>query len=167
MSFLDALGKLPMHGGAGFRGVPVGGLQPPGLSIATMVMSTTRDPRLATENFKCGLLLVVLHRTGRDISVFSASPGDGEVLIMPGSVWQVLCRSQLAGGVPAVFVEEIVLGGSAAEPAGWGHGVADLVGATAERVAASLSEPPVSIETPGRYCGEWEAREYTHPPRLN
>jgi len=162
VSFLDALGKLPMSGGVGFRGVPVGRPEPPGLSIATMVMSTTRDPRLASENFRCGLLLVVLHRTGRDISMLSTSPDDGEVLIMPGSAWSVLCRSQLAD-TPVVFLEEIVLSENAAQPAGWGHSIADLVGSVSERIATSWSDPPVSIETPGRYCGEWEAREYTRP----
>jgi len=166
VSFLDALGKLPMSGGVGFRGVPMSRPEPPGLSIATMVMSTTRYPRLASENFKCGLLLVILHRTGRDISMLSTSPGDGEVLIMPGSAWSVLCRSQLEG-IPAVFMEEIVFSENAAQPSGWGQNVADLVGSTSERIAASLSEPPVSIETPGRYCGEWEAREYTRPSSQN
>lgn len=165
MSFLDAIDKLPPFGGISFRGVPGGAVELPPVSIASGVMPSSKVPRLASENFSSGGLLVLLNRTGRDISMLSDRPEDGEVVIRPGSAWNHLVTLQVDGCPPPVLIiEELAVSGETAPPENWGATLTELAENVARIVGNAVKESPVLILTPGRYCGPWQAQPYTRSP---
>lgn len=157
-AFLDAIEKLPAFDGFTFRGLDDDAEAPPSLGVAAGVLATSRDPRVATENFRTARVLALLNRTGRDISPFSAQPDEREVVVRPGSVWRVLTSFEVDGLRPTVLVlEELDLTRSTPEPAEWGDTVAETTARLVRVLASALAVGPVEIASPGKYVGQWPA----------
>lgn len=159
--FLDAIAKLPAFNGIAFRGVEAGAVEPPPLGVAAGVLATSRDPRVGTENFTATLMLVTLHRTGRDVSEFSEHPEDAEVVVRPGSVWQRLIELEVPG-VPGRFVvlEELDPTGSTPTPTPteWGATLAELRARITRMVQLSAAAAPLTVTSPGKFVGPWPAQ---------
>ena len=162
--FLDALHKLAPCGAVSFRGLPTDARNPSGVTIAASIMATSRSPRLASENFSPGFILALLNRTGRDISALSAFPDEGEVVVLPGSAWNVLCRIDVPQcQLPVIVMEELTMSTDVAQPESWGDALADLVSNITSLVTVSLSKQDAAIGTFGKYRGPWHATPYRRP----
>ncbi len=73
LRFLRALERLPTYTGIVFHGLHT----IPRLAPARWtrgVTATSKDPRIATENFSTPAVAAIVSRTGRDIAAFSAHP---------------------------------------------------------------------------------------------
>jgi len=158
-TFLDAIDKLPAFNGVAFRGLALGAAAPPVLGVATSMLATSRDPRVGTQNFTAPLTLVLLHRTGRDISVFSEHPEEAEIVVRPGSAWRRL-TDVVVPGVPGRFVvlEELDLTGSTPPPTEWGDTIAELTARVQRMVQQSAATAPVKVASLGKFVGPWPAQ---------
>ncbi|MDR3069207.1 MAG: hypothetical protein LBU50_06870 [Cellulomonas sp.] len=156
--FLDAIGKLPPAGGVTFRGLDDDPASVAPLGVLAGVVSTSRDPRVATENFTSRSILVLLNRTGRDVSMLSAHPREGEVVVRPGSVWHRLADVGLPQApAPVVVLEEVDPAGYSS-PVGWPATRADLTQQLDAQLRAAQQQEPVQIARPGVFVGPWPAR---------
>lgn len=158
-AFLDAIDKLPAYGGFTFRGLDDAEALPPALGVAAGVLATSRDPRVASENFRTARVLALLNRTGRDISRFSAQPDEGEVVVRPGSVWRVLTSFEVAGTRPTfVVLEELDPSHTTPEPTEWGDTLAETRERLTRVIAEAATAVPVAVASPGKFVGPWPAQ---------
>lgn len=94
-SFVGAVSRLPIYRGhtwhaAGFE------LTTPFRSDAPI--PTTRDVRVATENFRALGVHLILSSGGRDIGPLSAHPSDQEVMLLSGPDWSPRAPSTMWTG---------------------------------------------------------------------
>jgi len=154
---VDALAKLPPTGGIVLRGLDGPAQDVPALGVLTEVVAASRDVLAATENFTVRTLLVLLTRSGRDVSALSAHRDDGEVLLLPGSPWRRLPDPVVPGApVPVVALEELDPTGYC-QPDSWPATLADL----ADAVAALVRTEPgavAAVTRPGYFAGPWPTR---------
>jgi hypothetical protein len=80
------------------------------------VNATTRDPCVAAEGGVHPRLLAILGRTGRDIAMLSAHPGDREVVLLPGTVLRPVGHVDVEPEGVAVDVLEEIDVAAAAQP---------------------------------------------------
>ncbi|WP_435747291.1 ADP-ribosyltransferase domain-containing protein [Nocardioides sp. SYSU DS0663] len=152
-TFLQGLAELPAYDGLCFRGRPVGsGFGRTGqVVVTTGITATSRDPRIATENFTSAGLYAVKSATGRAIEQLSSSPQQREVVLAPGSVLLVVDSARI-GDLPLTIVEELdvhVPPGSA--------GTVDrdeLRHAVARQVVAAQRRSDVPVDAPGKFVGD-------------
>ncbi|MCC2307979.1 hypothetical protein [Cellulomonas chengniuliangii] len=157
--FLDAIDKLPAFNGIAFRGLAAGEVEPPPLGVVTGVLAASRDARVASENFTAGRLLVLLNRTGRDVSMFAERPADAEIVVRPGSVWHRLTEFETPGiAAPLLVLEELDVADVTASPTEWGDTLAELTARVTRAVQQSLAAAPNEIGSPGKFVGPWPAQ---------
>ncbi len=105
-AFLRALERLPAYTGVVFHGLPA----IPRLAPARWtrgVTATSKDPRIATENFSTPAVAAIVSRTGRDIGQFSAHPAEQEIVLPPEVVLLEVARTFLPDGRPVVIIEQL------------------------------------------------------------
>lgn len=87
-ALLSALDKLPGFEGVTFRG-HAAHQGPTGkrMIISGGLVATSRDPRVATENFTTTGVYAVIGNAGRDITRLSAHPFEQEVVFRPGTMF--------------------------------------------------------------------------------
>ena len=154
--FLAGLDKLPAYEGITFRGLASGAVAPTSTAMATDVMATSRDPRVATQNFTCPALLAALNRTGRDISALSAHPDEAEVVLRPGAMWRPLVTVDvLSPAVRVHILEELDLSGAARPLASWGPTVDDVQARVMRAIQIAAAREPVEVRVPGKFTGSW------------
>lgn len=159
-AFLSAMDKLPRFDGFSFRGLPEGSEPPRTLAAATGVHASSRSPRVASEDFTSAALLVLLNRTARSISEFSAHPDEREVVVLPGTVWRPLVELTSPGYPGRVFVlEELDLTQSLPQPTEWGATLAELAGRVQRVVEQDLHAQPLTVHVPGKFAGPWSSEE--------
>ena len=151
-SLLEALEKLPAWRGVSYRGQAHGSVfGRDGNALVTRVLTaTSRDVRIATENFTSGGLNVVLGRTGRPIETLSSKPHEQEVVFLPGTLFLAVDRFRV-GDVPITVVEQLnpELGQLDDALAS----LDDIRRLTAARVLGGQQEEPATISTPGKFSG--------------
>lgn len=106
-ALLSALDKLPPYRGLSYRGYA--GRQGEGFQrpqASAVLVATSRDPRVATENFSTDGVYAVIGSLGRDISSASRHPQEQEVVFRPGSVFLPIERFDV-GELEVAIVEEI------------------------------------------------------------
>ncbi|HYI50710.1 MAG TPA: hypothetical protein VEX42_03965 [Microbacterium sp.] len=81
-SLVDALSRLPVYRGFTWRAA---GFELTAPFSSDAPIPTTRDLRVATENFRAVGVHLILSTGGRDIGPFSAHPSDQEVVLLPGA----------------------------------------------------------------------------------
>lgn len=81
-SFVDAVSRLPIYRGLTWRAA---GFELTAPFTSDAPVPTTRDLRVATENFRATGVHLILSTAGRDIGPFSAHPSDQEVVLLPGA----------------------------------------------------------------------------------
>jgi hypothetical protein len=80
--FVAAISRLPAYVGMTWRAA---GFELTGPFTSDVPLPTTRDLRVATENFRVGGAHLFLTTAGRDIAPLSAHPSDQEVVLLPGA----------------------------------------------------------------------------------
>ncbi len=159
-AFLSAMDKLPRFDGFTFRGLPEGAEPPRTVVAATGVHASSRSPRVAAEDFTSAALLVLLNRTARSISEFSAHPEEREVVVLPGTVWRPLVELTVPGYAGAVYViEELDLTHSLPQPTEWGATLAELAGRVQRVVQQDLHGERFAVNVPGKFAGTWSSQE--------
>lgn len=159
-AFLSAMDKLPRFDGISFRGLPAGAEPPQTLSAATGVHASSRSPRVATEDFTSAGLMVLLNRTARSLSDFSAHPEEREVVVLPSTVWRPLIELSVPGYAGKVFVlEELDVSQSLPQPQEWGATLDELAGRVVRVVQQDLQGAPFAVNVPGKFAGEWFSQE--------
>lgn len=97
-ALLTALDKLPPFRGLSYRGYA--GRQGPAhqrVIPSGVQVATSRDPRIATENFSTDGVYAVIGRRGRDISQLSQNTLEQEVVFRPGSMYLPIERFDVDG----------------------------------------------------------------------
>ncbi|WP_394684984.1 hypothetical protein [uncultured Microbacterium sp.] len=105
-AFLRALERLPAYTGVVFHGLA----SIPRLAPARWtrgVTATSKDPRIATENFSTPAVAAIVSRTGRDLGQFSAHPAEQEIVLPPEVVLLEVARTFLPDGRPVVIIEQL------------------------------------------------------------
>jgi hypothetical protein len=93
-TLLSTLEQLPPHEGIVYRGCEARSHERwPGRAYVTEeLLSTSRDPRVATDNFTTEAVYAVLSRKGRAIEQFSAARHEREVVFLPGTIFTLVTR---------------------------------------------------------------------------
>jgi hypothetical protein len=106
-ALLSALDKLPAFLGLSYRGyaVPEGRLRPRTV-LSGILVPTSRDPRVATENFTTDGLYAVIGNRGRDLTALSERPQEREIVFRPGSMFLPIERLDV-DGLEVSIVEEL------------------------------------------------------------
>ena len=154
--FLAALDKLPPYEGITFRGLDPGAVAPTSVAVVAGVMASSRNVRVATENFTSTEVFALLNRTGRDISALSAHSDEAEVVVRPGSLWRPLMTVELVS--PAVrvhFLEELEVSGASRLPESWGSDLEDVRSRVMRAIQVSAAREPVEVHIPGKFSGPW------------
>ncbi len=152
--FLAAVEKLPPYEGVTFRGAAA---TVQGTTVAAGVMASSRDPRVASENFTAPVLLALHHRTGRDITALSQHADEAEVVVLPGTAWRPITTVEVEGTLVQAL-EELDLGRTGRAPDGWGTSVDDVAQRITRAVAVARDRTPVDVHTPGKFAGTWLAQ---------
>jgi hypothetical protein len=151
-AMLATLEQLPPHEGVVFRGCEARSHERwPGRAHVTQgLLSTSRDPRVATENFTTDAVYAILSRTGRGIEQFSAARHEHEVVFLPGTIFTLVTRVRVKD-LGVTIVEEFVPDADAEpEPVDFGAVQEEIGRAILE---AGLREPvPAPIE--GKFAGD-------------
>jgi hypothetical protein len=151
---LTALEKLPRYRGVSFRGIGSTsglGFHAGGFVLTQGLVATSRDPRVATENFSAEGLYAVVGDSGRSLEGHSQHPDEREVVFLPGVAFHVVKHARV-GDLPVVIVEELDPAAfeTPPEPASL-----DEVGASIGRAVLAARElPPVPVSSPGKFVGD-------------
>ena len=140
-AFVDAASRLPVYTGLAWRSAGFE-LTTPFTSEAPM--PTTRDLRVATENFRVADVHLFLSTAGRDLAPLSAHPAEQEVVLLPGARLVPVSSRHDVEGLRVQVILEQPASGAPLPPAP----TDDEIGAL---VRASRAEGPVAIHRPGRY----------------
>ncbi len=149
---LQALEKLPPLPGLVFRGRPEGLSPLPGTTATVGLVATSRDVRIATENFATPGLYAIATRTARDVSPFAEDPAQAEQVLLPGVLLKPLVVGRLAPGIEVEVLEELATDPARVREVPW-PSLDALLGDIADRVAAAYAAPAQVITAPGRFVG--------------
>lgn len=152
---LAALEKLPAASGVTYRGLSADAAAPASTFVTHEFTATSRDPRVATENFTASAVVAIAGRTGRDIAFLAHNPAEAEVVFLPGTILRPV-SSVLVGDLTVHITEELLTddaGAAQPDPAlpssleALTALVTDAI-TTARSAAASMT-----IASPGKFCG--------------
>ena len=130
---------------------------PGGPTSPTALLSTSRDPRVATENFSTEAVYAVLSRTGRSIEPFSAARHEREVVLLPGTVLTLVTRVRVKD-LGVTIVEEF-------DPSAGQESRVDLA-AVQEQIGRAILEAELADPVPRPHRGEVRRRHrVTHRRR--
>lgn len=152
--FLAAVEKLPPYEGVTFRGAPA---PLEATTVAAGVMASSRDPRVASENFTAPVLLALHHRTGRDVSGLAQHPDEAEVVVRPGTAWRPIVTFEVEG-TTIQALEELDLARTGHVPAGWGATPAEVEQRVTRAVEVARARGAVTVHVPGKFAGDWLSR---------
>lgn len=145
------LEQLPPHEGVVFRGCEARSHErwPGRAHVSEALLSTSRDPRVATENFTTDAVYAIVSSTGRAIEQFSAARHEREVVLLPGTVLTLVTRVRVKD-LGVTVVEEF-------DPAGEEAPDVDLAALQVEIGRAILEaelRDPVPASIPGKFAGD-------------
>ncbi|MCL2090814.1 MAG: hypothetical protein FWH11_06270 [Micrococcales bacterium] len=157
-TLLAALATLPPTGGIVLRGLDDTPASVAPLGVLTEVVAASREVLVATENLSARTLLVLLVRTGRDLSVLSAHPEAAEVALRPGTAWRRLPDPVVHGApLPVVVLEELDPAGYT-QPTGWPASLAAVTEQVGVLLRGAQAAAPLPLTRPGRFVGPWPSR---------
>lgn len=149
---LSGLAKMPPYAGITFRGIGDGATL--GTEVATCVteglVATSRDVRVASENFSTRGLYAVVGRAGRAIETVSQHPAEREVVFLPGAVFGHVTTVR-DGDLPIVLVEQLDLDRDPEDPK---QDLQETLAIVATLVDAGRRGEPVQVTTPGKFVGD-------------
>lgn len=139
----DALAKPPIFRGVVWRGA--------GFELTTPFtlqapLPTSKDARVASENFRAPCVHAIVSVSGREIGPLSRHPAEAEVALLPGATLSPATGVHLVEGFPVQVVREVSPSGEIA-PMVSDEDLASLL-------AAARAEHPANISSPGRFFVE-------------
>jgi hypothetical protein len=150
---LRGLAEAPRYRGVSFRGRADDAVFGPGAPtlVSRLVTATSRDLRVATENFATSSVYAIVGGAGRSVEAFSSRPREREVVFLPATMFRAVDTLD-AGGFQVVVVEQLAFDDVDRPGDSW----------TPERVLALLPDHvlrsraavPVDVTTPGKYLGD-------------
>lgn len=151
---IAALAKRPLATGLVFRGLPEDGEPLSGMTITGSMTATTRDPRVATDNFAHNRLYAIIARKAREVGELGDHPDEAEVVLLPGTVLVPVGMIRVDGmGATAQILEEVdpLAGrtGNTALP----DTVDDLIDKVVRTVVKARRAEPIPLTSPGKYAG--------------
>lgn len=149
---LRALQKMPVHEGVSFRGGTVedtfGGQS--GTVVTRGLTATSRNARVATENFTTPAVYAIVGNQGRSLEGVSQHPEEQEVVFLPGTLFQPVKQVRY-GALLVTVVEQLDLERTPDDPK------ADLDVVLAS-IAASLRDDLalglIELSSPGKFAGD-------------
>jgi hypothetical protein len=148
---LAALDKLPPFHGLSYRGYQGRqGSTPQRMSPSGVLVPTSRDPRVATDNFTTDGVYAVIGRRGRDLSSLVHAPQEQEIVFRPGSMFLPIERFEVADLEVAVIEELDPDHGPERDPA---FTLEELKHQMRSAVRESRARPEVRDVTPGKFVG--------------
>jgi len=150
-ALLSALEKLPAYRGLCYRGHEGGRDDVPLRATPSGVLvATSRDPRVATENFRTSGLFAVISSHGRDLTQVSEHRAEREVVFRPGTIFLPIETFDVEGLLVTV-IEEIDTDATPGEPPE--VTLDELRERMLADVAESRQQEPVTITSPGKFVG--------------
>ncbi|MGN0063725.1 MAG: TNT domain-containing protein [Nocardioides sp.] len=152
MHLVRGLLRFPGHRGVTYRGMPddAGFTREGQIVTAQGLLPTSRDPRVATENFTSKGLYVVVGRSGRAIEEVSVAAHEREVVFLPGTVFRIAKVARI-DRLPVAIIEDLRPDGTAYEPLG---SYEEVAAHAVRAVDAARQRQPLSVTQPGKYCGD-------------
>jgi hypothetical protein len=150
-ALLPALDKLPPYRELSYRGYAGRQGQTFQRAIPSgALVSTSRDPRVATDNFSTDGVYAVIGRPGRDLTWVSEHPDEQEVVFRPGSVYLPIQRFDV-DDLEVAVVEELDPDNDpdVAPP----FTLDELKDQMTEAIRDARSRPPVDAITSGKFVG--------------
>ena len=155
---LAALEKLPETAAVTYRGLPADAVTPSGTFVTQAFTATSRDPRIATEDFTAAAVVAIAGRTGRDIAFLAQNADEAEVVLLPGTILRPV-GSIVAGDLTVHIVEELLIDDASATGTVPPH---PALPPSAEALSALVTDAvtaarevtaPMTITSPGKFCG--------------
>ncbi|WP_166902401.1 hypothetical protein [Mycobacterium sp. DL440] len=140
----ETLAKLPAAPGITYRGMS--GMPATSAFTLATVMPTSRDPRIATENFTAERVAAIVTVTGRFIGPLSRHPEELEVAILPATLLLPVGSVVVAG-----LENEVVLLAEAGTAPGLPDDLSELKSIVEKQVKDALQREPVAVRSPGRF----------------
>jgi hypothetical protein len=141
---VTTLSKLPATPAITYRGAA--GPDPSATITLAEVMSTSLDPRIASENFTSERLAAIVSITGRLISPLARHPEDQEIAMLPGTQL-VFVGSVDVPGLP----NSVLLLSEPGSAPGLPPDLESLKNTVAQQVTSALARPEVQVSSPGRF----------------
>ncbi len=149
---LAALEKLPATAAVSYRGLPGDAAAPAGTFVTEGFTATSRDPRIATENFAAGSIVAIAGRTGRDISFMAKNPDESEIVLLPGAILRPVQITH-ADGITVHVIEELLTDETAQPDPALPQTPDALLELVTDAVATARTASPAAITTPGKFSG--------------
>lgn len=149
---LAALEKLPATAAVSYRGLPGDAAAPTGTFVAEAFTATSRDPRIATENFAADSIVAIAGRTGRDISFMAKHPDEAEIVFLPGAILRPV-QTTHADGITVHVIEELLTDETAHPDPALPSDPDALLELVIEAVTTASTASPIAITTPGKFSG--------------
>ncbi len=153
-TLLRGLSRLPGYDGVTFRGRPAGarfGAAAGQVLVSTGLVATSRDPRVASENFTVEEMYAVVGNAGRAIESLSQHPDEHEVVFLPATMFLVLKRARV-GDLPVTVVEQL---DPQRDPADGGSAsLEEVAGRIAAAVLSARERADTAVHSPGKFVGD-------------
>ena len=151
-AMLATLEALPPHEGVVFRGCEARSHErwQGRAHVTESLVSTSRDPRVATENFTTEAVYAILSRAGRGIEQFSAARHEHEVVFLPGTIFTLVTRVRVKD-LGVTIVEEFVPDPETDPPAVDFAAVQEEIG---RAILEAEMRDPVPPSIPGKFAGD-------------
>ncbi|GAA1844375.1 hypothetical protein [Agromyces salentinus] len=146
-AFLAAAEKLPPSAGITFHG-----MNGPVIEEGTLagVLATSRSIRVATENFRASSVVVILGRSGRELTALSRHPDEQEVVFLPGTSFLRAAGGAESGGLRVVLLEEVA---AQIEEHGSSMPADDLLASVVAHIERERDLQPVDVHSAGKFVG--------------
>lgn len=106
-NLLSALDKLPPYRGLSYRGyVEPLPARPQRATVSPVLVATSKDPRVATDNFTTRGLFAIIGNRGRDLTSVGTRPHEQEVVFRPGSMFLPIERFEV-DGLEVAIIEDL------------------------------------------------------------
>ena len=126
-------------------------------TVTSKLLSTSRDPRVATDNFACTTLFAIMARKARDVAKGSEHPEEAELVFLPGTVFVPVGTIRVTTmGSTAQILEEVDPAAGRTAGAGMPETVDDLIDMVVAQVSKARRMEPVDLTSPGKYAGPIE-----------
>ena len=152
-TLLSGLRKLAGFDGITYRGAPTDAAfgREGQVLVSTGLVATSRDPRVATENFSSAGLYAVVGNAGRAIEAYSQHLDEREVVFLPSTMFLVVKRARV-GDLPVTIVEQLDPDRDPDERGA--SSIEETARVVVAQVAAAREREPVVVHAAGKFCGE-------------
>ncbi|WP_017933764.1 hypothetical protein [Nocardioides sp. Iso805N] len=150
-TLLAALDKLPPYRGLSYRGfVEQLPSRPQRASVSTVLVATSKDPRVATGGFTTPGVYAIIGNRGRELTSLSRHPAEREIVFRPGSMFLPIERFDV-DGLEVATVEELDPDVDKSAPPSFT--LEELRAQVRQNIAEARAKPALAGVTPGKFVG--------------